>query len=105
MTVPRGVARDRDRYSEHDGMRQVTMNSQILPLKSELAHAPGGSPKTAVTVAEVRQGSQPHRAPDGAPEQRRQLTLAELDSNTGYRPPEASAANNSSHVQTLPHAA
>ena len=82
MTVHRGVARDRDRYCEHDGMRQVSMNSQILPLKSELAHTPGGSPKSAVTVAEVRQGRQPYRAGNRAPEQRWELPLAELDPNT-----------------------
>ena len=63
-------------------MRQVSMNSQILPLKSELAHAPGGSPKTAVTVAEVRKRSQPRRAWDRAPEQRRELAPPELDLNT-----------------------
>ena len=82
MTIHRGVARDRDRYCEHDGMRQISMNSQILPLKSELAQTPGGSPKTAVTVAEVRQGSQPCRARHRAPKQRRKLPRAELNPNT-----------------------
>ena len=105
MAVHRGVARNRDRYGEHDGMRQVTMNSQILPLKSELAQTPGGSPKSAVTVAEVRQGRQPCKAGHRAPEQRRQPLLADLNPNTRWRPPEASPTNNSSPRQTLPHAA
>ena len=82
MTVHRGVARDRDRYCKHDGMRQVSMNSQFLPLKSDLAQTSGGSPKTAVTVAEVRQGRQPYRAGNRAPKQRRELPLAELNPNT-----------------------
>lgn len=83
MTVHRGVARDRDRYCEHDGMRQITMNSQILPLSSVLAPTPGGSPKTAVTVTEVRQGRQPCRAGRGVPEHRWEPSLPELDPNTG----------------------
>src|ERR1700686_4257497 len=105
MAVHRRVARDRDRYCEHDGMRQITMNSQILPLSSILAHTPGGSPKTAVTVTEVRQGRQPCGVGHGAPERRREPSIAELDPNTRQRTPEAPAATNSSPVQALPHAA
>src|SRR5450759_3751006 len=34
LAIQRRIARNRDRHCEHDGMRQISMNSQFLPLKS-----------------------------------------------------------------------
>ena len=102
MAVHRGVARDRDRNCEHDGMRQITMNSQFLPLKVRLRPRAGGSPKTAATVPDVSRGSQPRKPRDGAPQEPRPPGFAELDPNTSFRPPEAPPANSSSGAQALP---
>src|ERR1700676_3200648 len=105
MPVHRGIARDRDRHCEHDGMRQITMNSQFLPLRVRTRPGLGDSPETAATVADVRRGRQPYGHPHRAPEQPRSAGFAKLDPNTRFRVERTSPANCSSGGQALTDAA
>ena len=60
MTIHCRVARHGYRYSQYDGMGQVTINSQCLPLNiCESALAAGGSPEDRATLTDLRGARQP----------------------------------------------
>src|SRR5207302_11101893 len=69
LAVNRCITRHCDRYSEHNGMGQVTINSQCLPLKvRESARRWLDPPENRVTLTDAVRASQPWGFPPG-PEQ------------------------------------